>query len=133
MAVDTTAGMSAQKFSAVFVAAFSLLVGLPLWWRTTAVTRTALPHADIARLDHAKVELLVPIEVVVTSQALSAAGLDQVTFVAQIIPEQHRGGERRDDGGDDVDVDQEELEEGDVAVQYDYRPRIASNDEEDIL
>ncbi|XP_075912750.1 GPI-anchor transamidase component PIGS [Petromyzon marinus] len=133
MAADTTAGMSPQKFSAVFVAAFSLLVGLPVWWRTTAVTRTALPHADIARLDHAKVELLVPIEVVVTAQALSAAGLDQATFAAQLIPDQHRVGERRDDGGDDDDVDEEEEEEGDVAVQYNYRAREASSEEEEIL
>lgn len=39
------------KQAALSFAAMAVLVGLPLWWKTTETYRAALPDSEIAELD----------------------------------------------------------------------------------
>lgn len=45
-------------------AAIAVVLGLPLWWRTTETYRAALPYADIAGLGRLPFQLSVPVAVV---------------------------------------------------------------------
>ncbi|XP_064893051.1 GPI transamidase component PIG-S isoform X1 [Columba livia] len=50
--------------AALSFAAIAVVLGLPLWWRTTETYRAALPYADIAGLGRLPVQLAVPVAVV---------------------------------------------------------------------
>uniref|UniRef100_A0A670JVX8 Uncharacterized protein n=1 Tax=Podarcis muralis TaxID=64176 RepID=A0A670JVX8_PODMU len=39
------------KYAALSFAAIAIVVGLPLWWKTTETYRAALPYSEIAELD----------------------------------------------------------------------------------
>ncbi|KAG8122536.1 hypothetical protein E2320_018025 [Naja naja] len=52
------------KQAALSFAAMAVLVGLPLWWKTTETYRAALPDAEIAELDALLFQLMVPVSVV---------------------------------------------------------------------
>ncbi|XP_027582572.1 GPI transamidase component PIG-S [Pipra filicauda] len=50
--------------AALSFAAIAVVLGLPLWWRTTETYRAALPYADIDGLGQQPVQLVVPVAVV---------------------------------------------------------------------
>ncbi|XP_054857388.1 GPI transamidase component PIG-S [Eublepharis macularius] len=52
------------KYAALSFATIAVVVGLPLWWKTTATDRASLPYSEIANLDTLEFQLTVPISVV---------------------------------------------------------------------
>lgn len=44
-----------QAYAALGVGFVCIVIGLPLWWKTTEVYRVPLPYSDIAELKDAKV------------------------------------------------------------------------------
>ncbi|XP_067165811.1 GPI transamidase component PIG-S isoform X1 [Apteryx mantelli] len=50
--------------AALSFAAIAVVLGLPLWWRTTETYRAALPYADIAALGELSFQLAAPVAVV---------------------------------------------------------------------
>ncbi|XP_072909104.1 GPI transamidase component PIG-S [Hemitrygon akajei] len=52
------------KLSAACIAAVVVLVGLPLWWKTTETYRASLPYSQISELDLLLLDISVPVEVV---------------------------------------------------------------------
>ncbi|XP_027745734.1 GPI transamidase component PIG-S [Empidonax traillii] len=50
--------------AALSFATIAVVLGLPLWWRTTETYRAALPYADIDGLGQQPVQLVVPVAVV---------------------------------------------------------------------
>ncbi|XP_040388517.1 GPI transamidase component PIG-S [Cygnus olor] len=55
---------SRGRRAALCFAAIAVLLGLPLWWRTTETYRAALPYAGIAALGRLPFQLAVPVSVV---------------------------------------------------------------------
>lgn len=39
------------KYAALSFATMAIVVGLPLWWKTTETYRASLPYSEIAELD----------------------------------------------------------------------------------
>ncbi|XP_058019902.1 GPI transamidase component PIG-S isoform X2 [Ahaetulla prasina] len=58
------------KQAALSFAAMAVLVGLPLWWKTTETYRAALPDSEIAELDALLFQLTVPVSVVLVKGVL---------------------------------------------------------------
>ncbi|XP_015277340.1 PREDICTED: GPI transamidase component PIG-S [Gekko japonicus] len=52
------------KYAALSFATIAVVVGLPLWWKTTETNRASLPYSEIANLDTLLFQLTVPISVV---------------------------------------------------------------------
>ncbi|XP_077168932.1 GPI-anchor transamidase component PIGS [Paroedura picta] len=52
------------KYAALSFATIAVVVGLPLWWKTTETSRATLPYSEIANLDTLLFQLTVPISVV---------------------------------------------------------------------
>nr|XP_034995837.1 GPI transamidase component PIG-S [Zootoca vivipara] len=52
------------KYAALSFAAIAIVVGLPLWWKTTETYRASLPYSEIAELDTLLFQLTVPVSVV---------------------------------------------------------------------
>uniref|UniRef100_A0A8D0GH31 Phosphatidylinositol glycan anchor biosynthesis class S n=1 Tax=Sphenodon punctatus TaxID=8508 RepID=A0A8D0GH31_SPHPU len=63
MATDETERARGKR-AALSFAAVTVLVGLPLWWKTTETYRASLPYSQIAELDTLQFQLMVPISVV---------------------------------------------------------------------
>ena len=47
---DTVAEKDTQAFAALGVAFVCIVIGVPLWWKTTEVYRVSLPHSEITKL-----------------------------------------------------------------------------------
>lgn len=45
------------KRAALFFAAVAIVLGLPLWWKTTETYRAPLPYSDISELNALQVNL----------------------------------------------------------------------------
>ncbi|MCI4386381.1 hypothetical protein PGIGA_G00061660 [Pangasianodon gigas] len=57
--------------AALSIAAVVILLGLPLWWKTTETYRAWLPYAQISELDSLQLQLSVEVEVVFSRGTLS--------------------------------------------------------------
>ncbi|XP_072446205.1 GPI transamidase component PIG-S [Chiloscyllium punctatum] len=63
---------SRGKYSAGCITVIVVLVGLPLWWKTTETYRASLPYSQISELDILLLDISVPVEVVFTRDTLTA-------------------------------------------------------------
>ncbi|XP_070591598.1 GPI transamidase component PIG-S [Erythrolamprus reginae] len=68
------------KQAALSFAAIAVLVGLPLWWKTTETYRAALPDPEIAQLDALLFQLTVPVSVVFAQGVLPKDQEHKVPF-----------------------------------------------------
>ncbi|XP_007259680.4 GPI transamidase component PIG-S [Astyanax mexicanus] len=59
------------KYAALAIAAVVILLGIPLWWKTTETYRAWLPISQISELDSLQLQLSVEIEVVFSRGTLS--------------------------------------------------------------
>uniref|UniRef100_A0A3B1II32 Phosphatidylinositol glycan anchor biosynthesis, class S n=1 Tax=Astyanax mexicanus TaxID=7994 RepID=A0A3B1II32_ASTMX len=59
------------KYAALAIAAVVILLGIPLWWKTTETYRAWLPFSQISELDSLQLQLSVEIEVVFSRGTLS--------------------------------------------------------------
>lgn len=46
-----------QMMTALAIGLFFVVIGVPLWWKTTTTYRAYLPHSDIHELAHKEVSL----------------------------------------------------------------------------
>ncbi|XP_070212014.1 GPI transamidase component PIG-S-like isoform X1 [Littorina saxatilis] len=53
-----------QTYAALGIGLVCILIGVPLWWKTTEIYRVQLPYADIHRLAETKIQYSVEIEVI---------------------------------------------------------------------
>uniref|UniRef100_A0A8D2IQJ4 Phosphatidylinositol glycan anchor biosynthesis class S n=1 Tax=Varanus komodoensis TaxID=61221 RepID=A0A8D2IQJ4_VARKO len=60
------------KYAALSFATIAIVVGLPLWWKTTETYRASLPYSEIAELDTLLFQLTVPVTVVFARGVLPA-------------------------------------------------------------
>ncbi|XP_001507200.2 GPI transamidase component PIG-S [Ornithorhynchus anatinus] len=58
------------KYAALSFATVAIVVGLPLWWKTTETYRASLPYSQISQLGDLRLQLTVPISVVFAKGAL---------------------------------------------------------------
>ncbi|XP_034280396.1 GPI transamidase component PIG-S [Pantherophis guttatus] len=68
------------KRAALSFAAMAVLVGLPLWWKTTETYRAALPDSEIAELEALLFQLTVPVSVVFAKGVLPKDQEHKVPF-----------------------------------------------------
>ncbi|CAM5164352.1 unnamed protein product [Eretmochelys imbricata] len=68
------------KRAALAFAAVALVLGLPLWWKTTETYRASLPYAGISALGSLRFQLTVPISVVFAKGALPGAQQRRLPF-----------------------------------------------------
>ncbi|XP_036925596.1 GPI transamidase component PIG-S [Sturnira hondurensis] len=59
------------KRAALFFAAVAIVLGLPLWWKTTETYRAPLPYSEISLLNSLRLRLRVPVTVVFTRDSLA--------------------------------------------------------------
>ncbi|KAI2651063.1 GPI transamidase component PIG-S [Labeo rohita] len=59
------------RYAALAIAAVVIVVGIPLWWKTTETYRAWLPFSDISELDTLQLQLSVDIEVVFSRGTLT--------------------------------------------------------------
>ncbi|XP_041054030.1 GPI transamidase component PIG-S [Carcharodon carcharias] len=60
------------KYSASCITVVVILLGLPLWWKTTETYRASLPYSQINELDILLLDINVPVEVVFVRGTLTA-------------------------------------------------------------
>ncbi|XP_069767652.1 GPI transamidase component PIG-S isoform X3 [Narcine bancroftii] len=60
------------KLSSMCMTVVVILVGLPLWWKTTETYRASLPSSQISELDFLLLDMTVPVEVVFARGTLTA-------------------------------------------------------------
>ncbi|KAJ7309071.1 hypothetical protein JRQ81_008365 [Phrynocephalus forsythii] len=68
------------KCAALCFATMAIVVGLPLWWKTTETYRASLPYSEIAGLDTLQFQLTVPISVVFAPGVLSEVKKRKLPF-----------------------------------------------------
>ncbi|XP_063002593.1 GPI transamidase component PIG-S [Elgaria multicarinata webbii] len=68
------------KYAALSFAAIAIVVGLPLWWKTTETYRASLPYSEIAELDTLLFQLTVPISVVFAKGVLPGVEEGKLPF-----------------------------------------------------
>ncbi|CAM4667770.1 GPI-anchor transamidase component PIGS [Caretta caretta] len=68
------------KRAALAFAAVALVLGLPLWWKTTETYRASLPYAGISALGSLRFQLTVPVSVVFAKGALPGAQQRRLPF-----------------------------------------------------
>ncbi|TSP68488.1 GPI transamidase component PIG-S [Bagarius yarrelli] len=66
--------------AALAIAAVVILLGLPLWWKTTETYRAWLPYSQISELDSLQLQLSVEVEVVFSRGTLSPEQQKKVPF-----------------------------------------------------
>ncbi|KAK9955710.1 hypothetical protein ABG768_015569 [Culter alburnus] len=59
------------RYAALAIAAVVIVVGIPLWWKTTQTYRAWLPYSEISELDTLQLQLSVDIEVVFSRGTLT--------------------------------------------------------------
>nr|XP_033777077.1 GPI transamidase component PIG-S [Geotrypetes seraphini] len=59
------------KYTALCIAVIVLVVGLPLWWKTTETYRASLPYSQISKLDTLQLQLTVSVDVVFAKGCLT--------------------------------------------------------------
>ncbi|XP_069471438.1 GPI transamidase component PIG-S [Ambystoma mexicanum] len=78
MASPVSAEVYRGKCAAHTIAVIAIVVGLPLWWKTTETYRASLPYSDIKELDTLSLQLTVPVEIILAKGALSLEQLRKV-------------------------------------------------------
>ncbi|XP_021559759.1 GPI transamidase component PIG-S isoform X1 [Neomonachus schauinslandi] len=68
------------KRAALFFAAVAILLGLPLWWKTTETYRAPLPYSQISGLNALQLRLTVPITVVFTRDSVPLDDQEKLPF-----------------------------------------------------
>ncbi|XP_020659155.3 GPI-anchor transamidase component PIGS [Pogona vitticeps] len=68
------------KYAALSFATMAIVVGLPLWWKTTETYRASLPYSEIAELDVLQFQLTVPVSVVFAQGVLFGAQERKLPF-----------------------------------------------------
>ncbi|XP_006977533.1 GPI-anchor transamidase component PIGS [Peromyscus maniculatus bairdii] len=68
------------KRSALFFAAVAILLGLPLWWKTTETYRAPLPYSEISGLNALQLRLMVPVTVVFTRDSVPLDDQEKLPF-----------------------------------------------------
>ncbi|XP_006005797.1 GPI transamidase component PIG-S isoform X2 [Latimeria chalumnae] len=68
------------KYAALSIAAIAILLGIPLWWKTTETYRASLPYSQIRELDTLWFQLMVPVEVIFAKGTLRAEQQRQIPF-----------------------------------------------------
>ncbi|XP_026512216.1 GPI transamidase component PIG-S [Terrapene carolina triunguis] len=79
MAADA-AEKARGKRAALSFAAVALVLGLPLWWKTTETYRASLPYTGISALGSLRFQLTVPVAVVFAKGALPGAQWRRLPF-----------------------------------------------------
>ncbi|KAM8945140.1 GPI transamidase component PIG-S isoform 2-T2 [Lycaon pictus] len=68
------------KRAALFFAAVAILLGLPLWWKTTETYRAPLPYSQISGLNALQLRLMVPVTVVFTRESVPLDDQEKLPF-----------------------------------------------------
>jgi len=68
------------KRAALFFAAVAILLGLPLWWKTTETYRAPLPYSQISGLNALQLRLTVPVTVVFTRESVPLDDQEKLPF-----------------------------------------------------
>ncbi|XP_076792335.1 GPI-anchor transamidase component PIGS isoform X1 [Arvicanthis niloticus] len=68
------------KRAALFFAAVAILLGLPLWWKTTETYRAPLPYSEISGLNALQLRLMVPVTVVFTRDSIPLDDQEKLPF-----------------------------------------------------
>ncbi|OWF35994.1 GPI transamidase component PIG-S-like [Mizuhopecten yessoensis] len=68
-----------QTYAALGVGFVCVVIGLPLWWKTTEVYRVSLPYGDIADLSNTKVKYTVDVAIINGDQSLSENHITQLS------------------------------------------------------
>lgn len=73
------------KRSALFFAAVAIMLGLPLWWKTTETYRASLPYLEISELNSMQLRLKVPVTIVFAPESMTPENLEDLptTFVVE--------------------------------------------------
>ncbi|XP_062072515.1 GPI transamidase component PIG-S [Lepus europaeus] len=66
--------------AALFCAAVAIVLGLPLWWKTTETYRAPLPYSQISGLDALQLRLMVPVTVVFTRDSVPLDDQEKLPF-----------------------------------------------------
>ncbi|XP_051786363.1 GPI transamidase component PIG-S-like [Erpetoichthys calabaricus] len=66
------------KYAALSIAAMVIVVGLPLWWKTTETYRASLPYSQIGELDTLQLQLTMEVDVIFTKGTLTAEQQNKV-------------------------------------------------------
>ncbi|XP_055983249.1 GPI transamidase component PIG-S [Sorex fumeus] len=66
------------KRAALFFAAVAIMLGLPLWWKTTETYRASLPYLEISGLNALQLRLMVPIRLVFARGSLDPHDLKKL-------------------------------------------------------
>ncbi|XP_023646754.1 GPI transamidase component PIG-S isoform X2 [Paramormyrops kingsleyae] len=77
------------RYAALSVAAVVIMVGIPLWWKTTETYRAWLPYSQIRELDSLQLQLSMEVEVVFSRGTLTPEQQKKVPL-SQIREEQHQ-------------------------------------------
>ncbi|XP_076461379.1 GPI-anchor transamidase component PIGS-like [Babylonia areolata] len=72
-----------QTYAALGIGLVCILVGIPLWWKTTEIYRVQLPYSDIQRLSHTQIQYSISIEVISFHSKLT----NQLPTVARTLQE----------------------------------------------
>ncbi|XP_041368806.1 GPI transamidase component PIG-S-like isoform X2 [Gigantopelta aegis] len=67
---------SSQMYAGLGIGLICVIVGVPLWWKTTEVYRVQLPYSDINSLSDTPIEYLATVEVVCLDSSLSSKLID---------------------------------------------------------
>ncbi|XP_019279329.2 GPI transamidase component PIG-S [Panthera pardus] len=68
------------KRAALFFAAVAIVLGLPLWWKTTETYRAPLPYSEISGLNALQLRLMVPVTVVFTRESVPSDDQEKLPF-----------------------------------------------------
>ncbi|XP_036624699.1 GPI transamidase component PIG-S [Trichosurus vulpecula] len=68
------------KHAALCFATMAVMLGLPLWWKTTETYRAALPYSQISQLDSLLFRLRVPVSVVFVQGSLPIVDQQKLPF-----------------------------------------------------
>ncbi|XP_044528767.1 GPI transamidase component PIG-S [Gracilinanus agilis] len=68
------------KHAALCFATMAVMLGLPLWWKTTETYRASLPYAQISQLDSLLIRLRVPVSVVFIQGSLPIVDQQKLPF-----------------------------------------------------
>ncbi|XP_064613350.1 GPI transamidase component PIG-S-like [Liolophura sinensis] len=70
---------ASQAYAALGVGFVCLIVGVPLWWKTTEVYRVQLPYNDIDELGHYKIRYSVRLDVISFDEKVTPTTLNSLT------------------------------------------------------
>ncbi|KAK3095640.1 hypothetical protein FSP39_017048 [Pinctada imbricata] len=78
---DDNRGIKRQHYAALGVGFVCVIIGLPLWWKTTEVYRVSLPYSDIADLTNVKIKCVIDVDVINTEPSLTDNNLADLSRI----------------------------------------------------